>query len=104
MKNKILILSFSLIVIFYKSQSASAYSYFGIGVMDNVDNARNLSLGGTGLALDSERPLYLPIIFFTYASSELLAILKLVEVPGAGILSKLGLATKLFTIYLSLDI
>lgn len=54
MKNKILILSFSLIVIFYKSQSASAYSYFGIGVMDNVDNARNLSLGGTGLALDSE--------------------------------------------------
>lgn len=54
MKNKILILSFSLIVIFYKSQSASAYSYFGIGVMDNVDNARNLSLGGTGIATTSE--------------------------------------------------
>lgn len=54
MKTRFLIFSFLLIAIFYKSQSASAYSYFGIGVMDDVDNARNLSLGGTGLAIISE--------------------------------------------------
>jgi hypothetical protein len=54
MNKRILTISFLLIVFLYKSQSASAYSYFGLGVMDNVDNARNLSLGGTGLALDSE--------------------------------------------------
>jgi len=43
-----------LIAIFCKSQSASAYSFFGIGNLDNVDNTRNLSLGGTGNAITSE--------------------------------------------------
>lgn len=50
MNKKILTASFLLIAFLYKSQSASAYSYFGLGVMDNVDNTRNLSLGATGLA------------------------------------------------------
>lgn len=54
MKNKFLTIGLLLTVIFYKSQSASAYSFFGIGVMDHVDNARNISLGGTGIAIDSE--------------------------------------------------
>ncbi len=54
MNKKILTAGFLLIAFLYKSQSASAYSYFGLGIMDNVDNTRNLSLGGTGLALDSE--------------------------------------------------
>lgn len=54
MNKKILTASFLLITLLYKAQSASAYSYFGLGVMDNVDNTRNLSLGGTGLALDSD--------------------------------------------------
>ena len=54
MTNKFSIFSFLLIIIFCKSQSASAYSFFGIGTLDNVDNTRNLSLGGTGNAITSE--------------------------------------------------
>ncbi|WP_125203455.1 OmpP1/FadL family transporter [Chryseobacterium sp. SC28] len=34
-----------------KAQDSSPYSYFGIGTFNNVDNARNISLGNTGIAL-----------------------------------------------------
>lgn len=34
-------------------QDSSPYSYFGIGTFNNVDNARNISLGNTGIALES---------------------------------------------------
>lgn len=35
------------------AQDASPYSYFGIGTFNNVDNARNISLGNTGIALQA---------------------------------------------------
>lgn len=35
------------------AQDSSPYSYFGIGTFNNVDNARNISLGNTGIALES---------------------------------------------------
>lgn len=35
------------------SQNSSPYSYFGLGGFNNVDNARNISLGNTGIALES---------------------------------------------------
>lgn len=34
-------------------QNASPYSYFGIGGFNNVDDARNISLGNTGIALEA---------------------------------------------------
>lgn len=36
-----------------EAQDSSPYSYFGIGTFNNVDNARNISLGNTGIALES---------------------------------------------------
>ncbi|WP_312769852.1 hypothetical protein [Epilithonimonas sp.] len=36
-----------------QAQDSSPYSYFGIGTFNNVDNARNISLGNTGIALES---------------------------------------------------
>ncbi len=35
------------------AQNSSPYSYFGIGGFNNVDDARNISLGNTGIALDA---------------------------------------------------
>jgi hypothetical protein len=35
------------------AQNASPYSYFGIGGFNNVDDARNISLGNTGIALEA---------------------------------------------------
>lgn len=35
------------------AQNASPYSYFGIGMFNNVDNARNIALGNTGIALEA---------------------------------------------------
>ncbi|MDF2934434.1 MAG: putative outer membrane protein [Chryseobacterium sp.] len=35
------------------AQNSSPYSYFGIGMFNNVDNARNIALGNTGIALDA---------------------------------------------------
>lgn len=35
------------------AQNTSPYSYFGIGTVNNVDNARNISLGNTGIALEA---------------------------------------------------
>ncbi len=35
------------------AQNSSPYSYFGIGGFNNVDDARNISLGNTGIALES---------------------------------------------------
>lgn len=35
------------------AQDSSPYSYFGIGTFNNVDNARNISLGNTGIALQA---------------------------------------------------
>lgn len=37
----------------FKAQDSSPYSYFGIGTFNNTDNARNISLGNTGIALQS---------------------------------------------------
>lgn len=36
-----------------QAQDSSPYSYFGIGTFTNVDNARNVALGNTGIALQS---------------------------------------------------
>lgn len=36
-----------------EAQNASPYSYFGIGTVNNVDNARNIALGNTGIALEA---------------------------------------------------
>ncbi len=36
-----------------QAQDSSPYSYFGIGTFNNVDNARNISLGNTGIAMES---------------------------------------------------
>lgn len=38
--------------VFY-AQNSSPYSYFGIGMFNNVDNARNIALGNTGIALEA---------------------------------------------------
>lgn len=35
------------------AQESSPYSYFGIGTFNSVDNARNVSLGNTGIALEA---------------------------------------------------
>lgn len=35
------------------AQNSSPYSYFGIGGFNNVDDARNISLGNTGIALEA---------------------------------------------------
>ncbi|MCS3531826.1 OmpP1/FadL family transporter [Chryseobacterium sp. JUb7] len=35
------------------AQNSSPYSYFGIGGFNNVDDARNIALGNTGIALDA---------------------------------------------------
>jgi len=35
------------------AQNSSPYSYFGIGMFNNTDNARNIALGNTGIALDA---------------------------------------------------
>lgn len=35
------------------AQNSSPYSYFGIGMFNNVDDARNVALGNTGIALDA---------------------------------------------------
>ncbi len=35
------------------AQNSSPYSYFGVGMFNNVDNARNVSLGNTGIALEA---------------------------------------------------
>ncbi len=36
------------------AQNSSPYSYFGLGAFNTVDNARNVALGNTGIALESE--------------------------------------------------
>lgn len=36
------------------AQDSSPYSYFGLGTFNNVDNARNVALGNTGIALQAE--------------------------------------------------
>lgn len=54
-KNKITIgvlFSFAFASGFY-AQNSSPYSYFGVGGFNNVDDARNISLGNTGIALDA---------------------------------------------------
>lgn len=38
---------------FVYSQNSSPYSYFGIGGLNNVDDARNISLGNSGIALEA---------------------------------------------------
>ncbi len=35
------------------AQNSSPYSYFGVGMFNNVDDARNISLGNTGIALEA---------------------------------------------------
>jgi hypothetical protein len=54
-KNKILINLFFLSAFASESsaQNSSPYSYFGIGMFNNVDDARNIALGNTGIALDA---------------------------------------------------
>jgi len=37
----------------FHAQNSSPYSYFGIGGFNNVDDARNIALGNTGIALDA---------------------------------------------------
>lgn len=54
MKNKLITinaLSFLLISELMMAQNTSAYSYFGLGDYNNTENARNISLGNTGIAL-----------------------------------------------------
>lgn len=37
----------------FSAQNSSPYSYFGIGMFNNVDNSRNIALGNTGIALEA---------------------------------------------------
>ena len=55
MNQNIKILMFLAVIVMQKAlaQESSPYSYFGIGTMNNVDNARNIALGNTGIALES---------------------------------------------------
>ncbi|WP_292010127.1 hypothetical protein [Chryseobacterium sp.] len=51
--NIIIILLTCVVTQEYSAQNSSPYSYFGIGMFNNVDNARNIALGNTGIALDA---------------------------------------------------
>lgn len=52
-KIKIIVIFATLFTQKLAAQDSSPYSYFGIGTFNNVDNARNISLGNTGIALES---------------------------------------------------